>query len=185
MVCESVSYSGTPCLQQLVKKTISQNLLPWINPRSTFFFKKLFFWWRDQALRTLCLKDTCSTLWQHCWQEASEFLLTKKPLLEGVEQPKILPKNPENALSDALSMTRFQNLWDLCVRVRARGVPKWAARCTQRNGSCHERIPQVSRDMYVYIYIYIYIYVDIYLFIYIYIYIYVYIYTYVYIYIYI
>ena len=29
--------------------------------------------------------------------------------LEGIEQPKILPKKPGNALSDALRMWRFQN----------------------------------------------------------------------------
>ena len=33
----------------------------------------------------------------------------KHLFLEGVEQPKILPKNPGNALSDALLMSRFQN----------------------------------------------------------------------------
>ena len=33
----------------------------------------------------------------------------KHLFLEGVEQPKIWPKKPENALSDALLMSRFQN----------------------------------------------------------------------------
>ena len=33
----------------------------------------------------------------------------KHLFLEGVEQPKISPKNPGNALSDALLMSRFQN----------------------------------------------------------------------------
>jgi len=33
----------------------------------------------------------------------------KHLFLEGVEQPKILPKPPGNALSDALLMSRFQN----------------------------------------------------------------------------
>ena len=32
----------------------------------------------------------------------------KHLFLESVEQPKISPKNPENALSDALLMSRFQ-----------------------------------------------------------------------------
>jgi len=34
----------------------------------------------------------------------------KHLFLEGVEQPKISPKNPGNALSGALLMSRFQNL---------------------------------------------------------------------------
>jgi len=34
----------------------------------------------------------------------------KHLFLEGVEQPKISPENPGNALSDALLMSRFQNL---------------------------------------------------------------------------
>jgi len=33
----------------------------------------------------------------------------KHLFLEGVEQPKISPKNPRKALSDALLMSRFQN----------------------------------------------------------------------------
>jgi len=33
----------------------------------------------------------------------------KQFFLEGVEQQKILPKKPRNALSDALLMSRFQN----------------------------------------------------------------------------
>ena len=33
----------------------------------------------------------------------------KNFFLEGVEQPKISPKNPRNALSDTLLMSRFQN----------------------------------------------------------------------------
>ena len=33
----------------------------------------------------------------------------KHLFLVGVEQPKILPKNPRNALSDALLMSFFQN----------------------------------------------------------------------------
>jgi len=67
----------------------------------------------DQALRLLCLKGHVrarnSTLWRYRWQEASEFLCTKKPFFEGVEQPKKSPKNPGNAVSDALLMQRFQN----------------------------------------------------------------------------
>jgi hypothetical protein len=57
----------------------------------------------DQALRLLCLKGHVrargSTLWRNRWQEASEFLCTKTPLLEGVEQPKKWPPKPGNALS--------------------------------------------------------------------------------------
>jgi len=34
----------------------------------------------------------------------------KHLFLEGGQQPKISPKNPGNALSDALLMSRFQNL---------------------------------------------------------------------------
>ena len=67
----------------------------------------------DQALKLLCLKGhvrVCdSTLWRYRWQEASEFLCTKLPLSEGVEQPKKSPKNPENAPSDALLLSRVQN----------------------------------------------------------------------------
>ena len=71
----------------------------------------------DQALRSLCLKWHVrvrdSTLWRHCWQEATEFLCTKTSLLEWVEQPKNWPPNwPKktgNALSDALLMSSFQN----------------------------------------------------------------------------
>ena len=33
----------------------------------------------------------------------------KHLFLEGVEQPKISPKTPRNAFSDALLMSRFQN----------------------------------------------------------------------------
>ena len=66
----------------------------------------------DQALRLLCLKGHVrardSTLWWHRWLEASEFLCTKTHLSEGVEQPKKWPKNPGNAHSDALQMSRFQ-----------------------------------------------------------------------------
>jgi len=51
-----------------------------------------------------------STLWRHRWQEASEFLCTTTPLLEGVEQPKISPNKSRNAFSDALLMSRFQYL---------------------------------------------------------------------------
>jgi len=36
----------------------------------------------------------------------------KHLFLEGVEQPKISPKNPGNALSDALLMSRFENFAD-------------------------------------------------------------------------
>ena len=36
----------------------------------------------------------------------------KHLFLEGVEQPKISPKKPGNALSDALLMSRFQNFAD-------------------------------------------------------------------------
>jgi len=53
----------------------------------------------DQALRSHCLKEHVrardSTLWQYRWQEASEFLCTKIPLLEGVEHQKHRPKTTE------------------------------------------------------------------------------------------
>jgi len=55
----------------------------------------------DQVLRLHCLKGHVrardSMLWRYHWQEASEFLCTKIPLLEGVEPPKKSPKNPGNA----------------------------------------------------------------------------------------
>jgi len=51
--------------------------------------------WRDQALRLLCLKGHVrargSTLW-HRWQEASEFLCTKTPLCGGSWEPKNITK---------------------------------------------------------------------------------------------
>jgi len=66
----------------------------------------------DQALRLLCLKGhvrACgSTLWRHRWQEASQFLCTKKPLWSKLTTKK-MAQNPGNALSDALLMSRFQN----------------------------------------------------------------------------
>jgi len=67
----------------------------------------------DQALRSLCVKGHVkargSTLWPHRWQTVTEFLCTKTPLLEGVEQPKKWPKPPGNAFSDTLLMSSFQN----------------------------------------------------------------------------
>ena len=48
------------------------------------------------------------TLWRHRWQEASEFLYTKTPLLEGAEQPKKSPETPGNALSDMILMSHYQ-----------------------------------------------------------------------------
>jgi len=66
----------------------------------------------DQALRLLCLKGHVrahgSMLWRHRGQEASEYLCNKTPLLEGIEQPIISPKDPGNAFSDTLLMSRFQ-----------------------------------------------------------------------------
>jgi len=67
----------------------------------------------DQALRSLCLKAHVRargpTLWRHHWQEVTEFLCTKSPFLEGVQQPKNWPKTPRNALSDAILISIFQN----------------------------------------------------------------------------
>jgi len=54
----------------------------------------------------------------HGWPQRCDYTVDKKQVnacvlkhlfLEGVEQPKILPKNPGNALSNALLMSRFQN----------------------------------------------------------------------------
>ena len=42
----------------------------------------------------------------------------KHLFLEGVEQPKISPKKPGNALSDALLMSRFQNFNSL-IRINS------------------------------------------------------------------
>jgi len=57
---------------------------------------KAYRFWNWQALRLLCLKGhdrvRGSTLWRHRWQEASEFLCSKTPFVEGVEQPKISHK---------------------------------------------------------------------------------------------
>jgi len=39
----------------------------------------------------------------------SEFLCTKTPLLEGVQQPKKSPKKHRNALSDGMLMSCFEN----------------------------------------------------------------------------
>ena len=69
--------------------------------------------WRDQALRLLCLKGHVrsrgSTLWRHCWQEVNEFWCTKTPLFEGIEQPQMSPKKPWSTPSNVLQMSRFQN----------------------------------------------------------------------------
>jgi hypothetical protein len=63
-----------------------------------------------QALRLLCLKGHVrvrdSTLWRYCWQEASAFLCSKTPLW-GSWRVQKSPKNPGNALSDALLMSSF------------------------------------------------------------------------------
>ena len=46
----------------------------------------------------------------------------KHLFLEGVEQPKISPKNPGNALSDALLMSRFENFADDTAKKRNRAL---------------------------------------------------------------
>ena len=66
----------------------------------------------DQASRSLCLKGHVrargSTLWQHRWQEASEFFCTKTPLFWESWATKNIAKKT-NALSDALLLSCFQN----------------------------------------------------------------------------
>jgi len=53
--------------------------------------------WRDRSLRLLGLKGHVrargSTLWRHCWQEASEFLCTETPLFGGSWATKNIAKN--------------------------------------------------------------------------------------------
>jgi len=44
----------------------------------------------------------------------------KHLFLEGVEQPKISPKKPGNALSDALLMSRFQNFAADAAKIKPR-----------------------------------------------------------------
>jgi len=69
---------------------------------------KAYRFWRDQALRLLCLKGHVrargSTLWRHRWQEASESLCTKKT---SIWKEFINQKNGQK--TDALRMSRFQN----------------------------------------------------------------------------
>jgi len=59
-------------------------------------------------------KDTSERVARRCDYTVDEkrvnSCVLKHLFLEGVEQPKISPKKPGNALSDALLMSRFQNL---------------------------------------------------------------------------
>jgi len=62
-----------------------------------------YFVWKDTSER-VCRRcdDTVDNKWVNS-------CVLKHLFLEGVEQPKISPKTPGNALSDALVMSRFQN----------------------------------------------------------------------------
>jgi len=58
-------------------------------------------------------KDTSKRVARRCDDTVDEKRMNscvlKHLFLEGFEQPKISPKNPRNALSDALLISRFQN----------------------------------------------------------------------------
>jgi len=58
-------------------------------------------------------KDTSERVARRCDNTVDKFRVNscvlKHLVLEGVEQPKISPKKPGNAFSDAILMWRFQN----------------------------------------------------------------------------
>jgi len=70
--------------------------------------------WRDQALRLLRLKGHVRarglTLWQHSWQEASEFLCTKTPLFGGSGTIKNIAKNPRKCFLLRATNVAFSKL---------------------------------------------------------------------------
>jgi len=62
-----------------------------------------YFVWKDTSERVVRRRDnTVDKKRVKSWVLNQQFL-------EGVEQPKILSKDPGNAFSDALLMSRFQN----------------------------------------------------------------------------
>jgi hypothetical protein len=68
------------------------------------------------------------------------FCVLEHLFLEGVEQPKISPKKPGNALSDAVLMSRFQNFAATAAGgYRRRRLPPQAA--TAAGGYRRRRLP--------------------------------------------
>jgi len=65
-----------------------------------------FFVWKDTSERVArrCDYTVDKKRVNSCVLKLTHFFF------EGVEQPKISPKNPVNALSDALLMSSFQNI---------------------------------------------------------------------------
>ena len=74
------------------------------NVNSTVTKYSDYFVWKDTS-------EGVTRRWDYTsWQEASEFLCIKTPpFFKGVQQQKNPPRNPRNALSDALLMSSFQN----------------------------------------------------------------------------
>jgi len=62
----------------------------------------------DQAIRSLCLKGHVRRCDDTVDKKRVNSCVLKHFFLERVEQPKISPKKPGNAFSDALLMSRFQ-----------------------------------------------------------------------------
>jgi len=91
---------------------------------------------RDQAIRSLCLKGHVrargSTLWWHCWQEASEFFCTKTPLFGESWTIKNIAKNPRKCSLRRATNVMFSNAKQIQRRsgLQARFLghgPPWTA----------------------------------------------------------
>ena len=65
-----------------------------------------YFVWKDTSEREAQRYDYTANM------KRVNSCVSKHLFMELVEQPKISPKNPGNALSDALLMSRFQKLAD-------------------------------------------------------------------------
>jgi len=63
-----------------------------------------YFVWKDTSE---CVARRCDNIVD---KKRVNSCVLKHLFLEGVEQPKISPKNPGNAFSDALLMSRFQKI---------------------------------------------------------------------------
>jgi len=67
----------------------------------------------DRALRLIFLnghvRARSSMLWQHRWQEASEFLCTKTPIFGGIWATQKITETPRKCFSNALITSRFQD----------------------------------------------------------------------------
>jgi len=71
-------------------------------------------------------KDTSERVARRCDytvdKKRANSCVIKHLFLEGVEQPKTSPKNPRNALSDALLMSRFQNFAAVTPQKKSRAL---------------------------------------------------------------